>query len=236
MAAKYQLIKTRGLAGMFFWAENYLPHNYPFWRLIDQEFKQTPPVNHAPQVSIVPHAPVNPGESVTLKGGTSDSDGDGLILQWALQSGPPGPPLVYAAANEESLVTVVPTPGNYAFTLTATDGIATTTASAVLIVGDPLSVDAAPPVAFALGPPRPSPSAGPVALEFAVPRAAQVRLRVMDVQGRAVRTLAAGPYEAGRHVVTWDGLSSQGRARAGLYFVWLQTPERSFVQRLVIAP
>jgi hypothetical protein len=237
MAVKYQLVKDRGLGGMFFWAENYLPHDYPFWRLIDQKFKQTPPVNHAPVVSIAPHAPVNSGESVTLEAGTpSDPDGDGLILQWAVQSKPPGPPLVYAAANEKTFTTTVSPAGNYTFTLTATDGIATTTAGTVLVVHPPASVDESLPRVFGLNPPRPSPSEGAVALEFAVPRAADVRLRVADVQGREVRTLAAGRFAPGRHTVTWDGRSGEGRVPAGLYFVWLQTPERSFVQRVAILP
>ena len=237
MAIKYQLVKDRGLAGMFFWAENYLPHNYPFWRLIDQKFKQAPPVNSPPVVSITQHAPVSPGASVTLDGGTpSDPDGDGLILQWALLSGPPGPPLVYAAANEKTFTTAPPTPGNYTFTLTATDGIATTTASTVLVVQEVTSVDDGLPPVFGLSRPRPSPSAGAVALEFVVPRAEEVRLRVTDVQGRAVRTLATGRYAPGRHTVTWDGQGDAGRAPAGLYFVWFQTPDRSYVQRVVILP
>lgn len=237
MAPKYQLVLDRGLAGTFFWAENYLPHNYPFWRLVDQMFKQTPPANQAPLVSIAQHAPVHPHESVTLDAGTpSDPDGDGLILQWALQSGPPGPPLVFDAANEKTFTTAATIPGDYTFTLTATDGIATSTASTVLAVQGPVSVDQVPPRAFALSLPRPSPSAGPVALAFAVPREADVRLSVLDVQGRELQTLASGRHAPGRYTVHWDGRGGAGRVPAGLYFVRLLTPDRSFVHRMVLTP
>ena len=142
---------------------------------------------------------------------------------------------MYAAANEETLTTAPPTPGNYTFTLTATDGIDTTTASTVLVVQAPVSVDEALPREFALSPARPTPSAGRVTLEFLVPREADVQLSVLDVQGREVQTLASGRHAPGRHTVHWDGRSRGGRAPAGLYFVRLQTPDRSLVQRLVLS-
>lgn len=145
MTAKYQLVLNRQIAGTFFWAENYIPNNYPFWRLVDQKFMPAPPANQAPVVSITPHAPVAANQQFTLVcpstncfPGTAtppaDADGDGLILQWTLQSGPSNPGLVFAAANEKTFTATVGKAGTYTFKLTATDGIATSTATTVLTV------------------------------------------------------------------------------------------------------
>jgi len=38
-----------------------------------------------------------------------------------------------------------------------------------------------------------------------VPRAANVRLSVVDLQGREVAVLAEGVYSPGRHEIRWDG-------------------------------
>jgi subtilisin family serine protease len=86
--------------------------------------------------------------------------------------------------------------------------------------------------AFALDPVFPNPSGGRADITFAVPREAQVRVAVFDVQGRHVITLAEGRHAPGRYQARWNGRA----AESGLYFVRLETPERSFVGRLVMAP
>lgn len=145
MTAKYQLVLDRQIAGTLFWAENYIPHNYPFWRLLDQKFMPAPPANQAPVVSITPHAAVVMNQPFTLAcssahcfpGTTTppaDADGDGLILQWSLQSGPGNNGLTFAAANEKTFTATLSKAGTYTFKLTATDGIATSTATTVLTV------------------------------------------------------------------------------------------------------
>jgi hypothetical protein len=48
----------------------------------------------------------------------------------------------------------------------------------------------------------------------------EVHITVYDLAGRRVRTLAAGPQPAGRHLATWDGRDEDGTAiRSGMYFV-----------------
>jgi len=50
-----------------------------------------------------------------------------------------------------------------------------------------------------------------------------VQLNVYDAQGRHVRTLAAGDFEAGRHDVVWSGIDGAGRRVAsGVYFAVLE--------------
>jgi flagellar hook assembly protein FlgD len=71
-------------------------------------------------------------------------------------------------------------------------------------------------------------------MRFGLPRAAEVRLEVFDLQGRRVRTLAAGPRTAGWHDVNWNGQMEGGaRSGAGLYFVRFRTEGREFRQRLI---
>lgn len=52
-----------------------------------------------------------------------------------------------------------------------------------------------------------------------VPVAGAVSLGVYDLQGRLVRSLLAGQYEAGDHPVAWDGRTDSGNAvPSGVYF------------------
>ena len=52
---------------------------------------------------------------------------------------------------------------------------------------------------------------------------AEVRLTVHDRLGRTVRVFADGPYDAGRHDITWNGRDDSGAAMAsGLYLYRLE--------------
>jgi hypothetical protein len=95
--------------------------------------------------------------------------------------------------------------------------------------GGPLPVD------FALMPITPNPSFGAVRIEYALPRDANVHLRIVDVQGREVARLVDGMTSAGRHQETWSGRIDGGRVRAGLYFVRLEAGPRVFTRRLAMA-
>ncbi len=100
------------------------------------------------------------------------------------------------------------------------------------------SVGTGPALAFALHPPRPNPGVGSTLLSFALPAAAQVTLEVLDLQGRRIRRIADGRFEAGTHALRWDGRASDGeRSRAGIYFVRLRHEDgRLAVARLVRLP
>jgi hypothetical protein len=92
---------------------------------------------------------------------------------------------------------------------------------------------AAPILEFALARATPNPSPGSVRLSWAVPRPSQVRIDVLDVQGRQITVLAAGEHAPGRYDARWN---ASGRNAPGLYFVRMQTPERVFVRRIVLIP
>lgn len=91
-----------------------------------------------------------------------------------------------------------------------------------------------PPLAFA--PAAPNPFGGGTKLRFTLPRPGAVRLRVYDLGGRVVRTLADGTREAGAHGVLWDGRDDAGHdVPNGVYFARLSTEHahRTQVQRIV---
>ena len=97
-----------------------------------------------------------------------------------------------------------------------------------------LSAADAPVRAFALEPARPNPARGPARFQFSVPRAAPVRLSVLDLQGREIAVLAEGVHAAGHHTVEWSGRSGRGAAPAGLYLVRLVMPGGTFIRRLAV--
>jgi len=102
-----------------------------------------------------------------------------------------------------------------------------TSGSSTLGVDDEVAVDF-------LGHATPNPFRGHAALRFGLARAGDVKLELFDVAGRSVRTLASGKLSPGVHVSVWDGRDREGNAvKAGVYFVRLQTPTRTFHARVV---
>ena len=66
----------------------------------------------------------------------------------------------------------------------------------------------------------PNPFARRTTVKLAVPGAAEGAVRVYDVQGKEIRTLAQGRFEPGEHAIEWDGRDASGAmAAAGIYFV-----------------
>jgi hypothetical protein len=93
---------------------------------------------------------------------------------------------------------------------------------------------AAPP-GLALAPLSPNPARGTATARWELPRAAHVRLALLDVSGRERRVLADGTQAAGRHESAIDLRDAGGRAlEPGLYFVRLDADGRSLAGRLVV--
>lgn len=91
--------------------------------------------------------------------------------------------------------------------------------------------------------PNPLRAAPGASIHFALPRAAEVDLAVLDLNGRLVQQLAAAPYPAGAHQLRWSGAASAGRSLApGLYFVRLRSRAladhvaSTLVRRLMLLP
>jgi hypothetical protein len=80
----------------------------------------------------------------------------------------------------------------------------------------------------------PNPSGQVVELRFELRKAADVSLRIYDVQGRLVATLADARMRAGRHDLSWTGMTGDGAmAASGVYFARLESSEVNSVRRLV---
>jgi hypothetical protein len=80
----------------------------------------------------------------------------------------------------------------------------------------------------------PNPFHGTAEILFALPKDGAVELRVHDLAGREVRTLAAARFNAGPHAIAWDGRDAHGaRVPAGIYFVRLRTADRESRQTIV---
>ena len=88
----------------------------------------------------------------------------------------------------------------------------------------------------ALAAPRPNPSPGATAIFFRLARPEYVRLSILDVSGRRIRTIQEGMMVAGQHTRLWDGLTDgYERVPAGVYMVSLKTAEGVRTERLVVA-
>ena len=69
-------------------------------------------------------------------------------------------------------------------------------------------------------------------LRLGLPREGRVSLVLFDASGRRLRELAGGEMPAGEHSLRWDGLDANGqRVASGLYFMRLETPSGTRVQR-----
>jgi hypothetical protein len=101
-------------------------------------------------------------------------------------------------------------------------------AQQTLDVGDRLR-----PAGVSLAAPWPNPSRGPVQLAFSLAEAAHVRLRVFDLQGRALATLVDAPLPAGRHEARWNRAGTAS-VEPGIYFVRCEVGGRGESRRLVI--
>jgi hypothetical protein len=96
--------------------------------------------------------------------------------------------------------------------------------------------EAGSPRVAAASPPRPNPFGPRVTLPFAVPAGGdRVRIRIFDVGGRDVRTLADGRFPAGQFRIVWDGRTSNGlRLAPGVYFARIEIGSSVFSQKLAM--
>jgi hypothetical protein len=91
------------------------------------------------------------------------------------------------------------------------------------------------PLAFGLRQSYPNPLASGTAIRYALPRPAQVELRIYDVSGTLVRRLADGVQPAGYQSAYWNGSDDQGRRVApGVYYCRLQAGDFTAGEKLVV--
>jgi hypothetical protein len=78
----------------------------------------------------------------------------------------------------------------------------------------------------------PNPAHGPVTVRYVLPRAAHVRLRLLDVAGRVRARFEDRDLPAGEHRLQW---SARGQP-AGIAFLELEVGGDRAVQRIVVLP
>jgi hypothetical protein len=91
------------------------------------------------------------------------------------------------------------------------------------------------PASLSLSAPSPSPLHGAGRITFALPRETDVTLKVYNLLGQEIRTLAAGHKPAGRQTVSWDARDKGGNpVPGGVYFFRLEAQGRSLTSRAVV--
>ncbi len=72
-------------------------------------------------------------------------------------------------------------------------------------------------------------------IRYALPQASAVTIRVYNMLGQAVRTLAQGPQPAGYHALEWDGRDDHGRPVAkGVYLYRLEAGAFHAVRKMLV--
>jgi uncharacterized repeat protein (TIGR02543 family) len=165
---------------------------------------------------------------------TTTTSGNGTIAKSPDQpSYPPGTPLQLTATAS----------GGWQFVGWSGDTTTTTNPLSIVVTrarslqatfSGLLGVDPAT-VALALAPIVPNPVQTNAQVEFSLPQEADVRVQVLDIQGREIVTLASGVFPSGRHHLSWDGARLGGARSAGVYFIRLQTPDAVLTRRFVLA-
>lgn len=90
-------------------------------------------------------------------------------------------------------------------------------------VGDDQSIS---PKDFMLYPNAPNPFNPGTQIRFDLPKTAHVSLRIYNVLGQRVRFLLDEPRDAGRYILTWDGLDDAGlQVSSGVYFLTVQSED-----------
>jgi hypothetical protein len=85
------------------------------------------------------------------------------------------------------------------------------------------------PDKFSLSQNYPNPFNPQTVIEFALPKASEVRLSVYDASGRLVSILTEGTYQAGIYTIVWNG----SNIASGVYFYELRAGEFSAIHKCV---
>lgn len=92
----------------------------------------------------------------------------------------------------------------------------------------PVAAGANLPGSLSLAAPYPNPARDAATFEYALPRAGQVSIRILDVSGRLVRDLVRDSEPAGAGQARWDLKDGAGRAvGTGVYFAELRLDQES---------
>ena len=127
-------------------------------------------------------------------------------------------------------------PGHYLLFILNGSGIPSHAKTVQILPANVLATDSddSPITHLAFRAPSPNPSRGTTQFAVAMPRAGDLSVTVLDLQGREVRALHRGPAAAGWLHLAWDGADASGHATApGLYFMLARAGHEQAEIRLV---
>jgi photosystem II stability/assembly factor-like uncharacterized protein len=80
----------------------------------------------------------------------------------------------------------------------------------------------------------PNPFSLKTEIQYSVTKKEFVSIRIFDVSGRLARTLVSELKNSGLHIVFWDGRDNTGKLLpSGVYFVRLETPNKSITKKII---
>ncbi len=92
------------------------------------------------------------------------------------------------------------------------------------------------PKAFVLGQNFPNPFNPETVIDFQVPRAAFVKIRILNILGQNIRTLVSQNFEAGRYQFTWNGKNDFGqKVGSGIYFYLMESEDFRDLKKMILA-
>jgi len=91
------------------------------------------------------------------------------------------------------------------------------------------------PKTLSLSQPLPNPAKGALRVRYALPKQTRVSVKLYDVSGKLVTTVARGEQAPGYYDVTWDRKDDQGGTVArGVYFLTLSAEGKRFCRKVVL--
>ncbi|HPR88243.1 MAG TPA: FlgD immunoglobulin-like domain containing protein [bacterium] len=123
----------------------------------------------------------------------------------------------------------------YYYKLAATDfsGNRSTFASVMLNV-TAVDINASLPTEFALEQNYPNPFNPSTMISFGLPSQQRIALKIYDMRGQLVRTLASGSFSAGTHQLSWDGRNDSGDVTsAGTYLYRLESEGQTVTRKMI---
>jgi hypothetical protein len=83
---------------------------------------------------------------------------------------------------------------------------------------------------------HPNPVIGCTAVRYVLPVAGPIKLQLLDVSGRLVRTIVDDARPRGTHTAAWDGKDRDGiTLSAGVYLLRLETARGTTARKVTIA-
>ena len=175
-----------------------------------------------------------PADMTVFEGATADqslsaSDPEGDALTFSKTTGPS-----FMTVSSTGAVHLTPMPG---------DAAGSPYAASVTVLSDTksfaITVNVAPAAqiqAQAFGRASPNPFNPSTTISFTLSQPGRVRLRIYDVSGRLVNTLADQFMGAGPQEVRWNATDKDGSSvSSGVYFYTLETPGRVMQSSVVVA-